>query len=67
MQQLKRLRIVYGTVFKDATLIATVDNQIISKLPEDPECEEAATGTWEQGRGGGYSLSLTDGAHGSKL
>ncbi|MEY2407639.1 MAG: hypothetical protein QOF48_309 [Verrucomicrobiota bacterium] len=60
-QQLKRLRVVYGTVFKDATLIATVDNQVIFKLPKVPNAKGTRTGTWEQAKGGGYTLAMVDG------
>ena len=67
IQQLKRLRTVYGAVFKDATLIATVDNKIIFKLPKVPTAKGSRTGTWEQARGGGYSLSLVDGSETLKV
>ena len=67
IQQLKRLRAVYGTVFKDSQVVATVDNKITLKLPKIPNARGTRFGTWEQGKAGSYSLSIVDGSQTIKV
>jgi hypothetical protein len=65
IQQLKRLRAIYGAGFKDTTIIATVDNKLLVKIPNFtkvfPTLKPPQSGTWEQAKGGGYALELTEG------
>jgi len=73
LQEIRRLRLVFGTFFKGAMLTATIDKKIILKMPGAQRLaaslnipgaqsqKDSAEGTWEPGKGGGYVLSISEG------
>jgi hypothetical protein len=75
LQEIRKLRLVFGMVFKGAMLTATVDKRIILKVPgvttlaaglklpaaAAQNLKDSGEGTWEPGKGGGYVLSMTEG------
>ena len=75
LQEIRWLRVVFGTVFKGAMLTATVDKRIILKVPgvtrlaaglklpaaAAQNLKDSGEGTWEPGKGGGYVLSIAEG------
>lgn len=61
LQERRRLRLAYATVFRDAMLTATPDKKVVVKLPGMPNVRGGATGTWDSKSTGGYRLSLTEG------
>jgi hypothetical protein len=79
LQEVRRLRLVFNTVFKGAVLTATVDKKIILKVPgalklaaalKIPAAQnqkDTAEGTWEHAAGGGYVLSTSEGGKTMKV
>lgn len=58
--ELKRLRALLGTVFNNATLVATVDNKAILKLPAAQG--RTTEGIWKSAGGGQYLIQVSEGA-----
>jgi hypothetical protein len=46
---------------RGATMIATIDNKIITKLPNLPGAKGASVGAWQNGSSGTYTITLSDG------
>src|SRR5688572_16691817 len=63
--EITKLRTLMGTVFKDATLTATVDNKAILKLPAAGSDKGTTTGEWKGSGESKYELVITE--NGKKL
>jgi len=57
----KRLRAFLGGSMRGATMIATIDNKVITKLPNLPGAKGASVGSWQSGTSGTYTITLSDG------
>jgi hypothetical protein len=57
--EITRLRKIMGSVFMNATLIATVDNKAVLKLPSAGS-KGVTRGTWKSGADGKYVLNVTE-------
>jgi len=67
LQEIRKLRLMFGTVYKGTMLTATVDKKIILKVPPAPNQKNTAEGAWEPGKGGGYVLSMSEGGRTRKV
>ena len=59
LQEIRRLRLMFGRVYKGAIITATVDKKIIIKVPAAPNQQNSLEGTWEPGKSGGYVMTLS--------
>ncbi len=63
--ELKRLRALLGTAFNNATVVATVDNKTILKLPAAQG--RTTQGVWSSAGGGQYLVRVTEGGNKMEL
>jgi len=57
----KLLRAFLGGAMRGATLTATINNKVITKMPNLPGSKSATQGAWQSGSSGTYTLTLSDG------
>jgi hypothetical protein len=58
--EITALRRIIGAAFRNAQVTATVDNQVILRLPEAPD-KKTSRGSWKSAGGGQYMITINRG------
>lgn len=71
LQEIKRLRLLLGVLFKDAQLTCAPENKVVIKLPNlrlpNGTTKGTQTGAWEKGSGGSYTIRVEEGSQELKV